>query len=328
MRKNESGKLKISLVENGLHSLRNGITSFDKYIQITDSSKRSSKNRFLLRDSVMSLHHGIELLMKEVLVRKSEFLIFEKLDDAAAKQKSANAQGIGIFSLENPPRTVTYEEAINRVEAFIKPEQLTIDLRKKLSQLNLLRNQLEHYAIDINESDIVQLISGIREPLIELLNNALGKDVIPETHQVKEAWTRIGKRAEYYKQIEGEVFRVLPEIGGKTLPGYLLDTDNEVTLPKFLPFQNGLPDLSGEIDGKVWQVELWTHFSSHPLFLDRLERMKAKGIQIWIIIFGPITSVERAKAKKYGAYITDLAAWEKIKGFIPKQGSLFEKEKT
>ena len=91
----------------------------------------------LKRDErLLFLHHGIELLMKEVLIRHSQFLIFEDLKDASRKQKQANARGVGIFLLDKPPRTVTYDEAIARVAAFIGPDDLTDDLLDKLMKLN------------------------------------------------------------------------------------------------------------------------------------------------------------------------------------------------
>ncbi len=333
---NNSSKLTISLVENGLHSLRNGITSFDRYIQKKEESKKNAKSRFLLRDSVMMLHHGVELLMKEILVRKSEFLIFEKLDDAASKQKLANAQGVGIFSLKNPPKTVTYEEAINRVEAFVKPDQLTSQLRDKLSLLNSLRNQLEHYAIDINEDDVIQLVGSIREPLFELLQDALGKDVRPESRQVEMAWARIEDRARFGSRAEEEVFNVLSVLGAATIPGHLLNAEDEITLPTLFSPEGGvqmysldtvgyIPDFVGKVNESTWVIEVKGFLIDENLLFERMAGLRSEyGLQPWVIVLDRVSVIEKAQAKEYGLYITDKNSWEKIKDFIPKQGSLFE----
>jgi hypothetical protein len=55
----------------------------------------------------MYVHHGVELLMKQILVQHSEYLLFDDLGDATLKkQKQANKEQTGVFQLEKPPRTV------------------------------------------------------------------------------------------------------------------------------------------------------------------------------------------------------------------------------
>ena len=89
-----SNIFKISLRENGAHSLWRGIESFDEF--------DNSQNKMMLKDAIMFLHHGVELLMKEVLVSNSPFLIFEDLRSASKKQKQADKLGLGIFSRKSP----------------------------------------------------------------------------------------------------------------------------------------------------------------------------------------------------------------------------------
>src|SRR5260370_17722797 len=108
-----------------------------------------------LKDTIMFLHQSIELLMKEMLVQHSPYLIFEELKDIPKKQKEANKKGIGIFFIDNPPKSVTYEAAISRVEAFINPPELDDNLKQNLEKLNRQRNQLKHYAIDGDKQKVV-----------------------------------------------------------------------------------------------------------------------------------------------------------------------------
>ena len=63
--------------------------------------------------------------MKEMLAQHSPYLIFEELRDIPKKQKEANKHGIGIFFIDKPPRSVTYEVAIERVAAFLSPLEIT-----------------------------------------------------------------------------------------------------------------------------------------------------------------------------------------------------------
>jgi hypothetical protein len=85
----------MSLRENGLHSFGRGLKSYDEYL--------SSHNPILLKDTIIFLHHGIELLMKQILVQHSEYLIFDDLDIASKKQIDADRRGINVFDLDQPP---------------------------------------------------------------------------------------------------------------------------------------------------------------------------------------------------------------------------------
>src|SRR6266481_1213644 len=87
-------KFQISLRQNGEHSLKRSLESYEDY--------ERTHNQMLLKDTIMFLHQSIELLMKEMLVKHSPYLIFEELKDIPKKQKEANAKGVGIFSLDNP----------------------------------------------------------------------------------------------------------------------------------------------------------------------------------------------------------------------------------
>ena len=55
-------KITLTLKENGYHSLEKGLTVFKDFEQ--------SEDAFLLKEAIMFLHHGIELLMKQALVEK------------------------------------------------------------------------------------------------------------------------------------------------------------------------------------------------------------------------------------------------------------------
>src|SRR5262245_50484827 len=118
----------INLESNGLHSLQKGLDSYHNFHREYDY--------WLLKECVMFLNHGIELLMKELLSRLSEYLIFEELSDAAAKQNKAAKEGKSVFDVESPPKTVTFDEAIRRVVAFINPPELNDELQRNLRTLN------------------------------------------------------------------------------------------------------------------------------------------------------------------------------------------------
>jgi len=155
----------ISLAENGLHSLDRAASAFEQF--------NSTGTEILLKDAIMFLHHGVELLMKQILVNHSEYLVFENLQDASRKQMRADELGLAVLFLENPPRTVTFLEAIDRVRAFVRPPELTDYLVADLGKLNRLRNQLEHYAIDVDAKEIAKLIASIHSQLMALFEAQL-----------------------------------------------------------------------------------------------------------------------------------------------------------
>src|SRR5215211_5177835 len=53
----------------------------------------------------------------------------------------------------------SYELAIDRVAVFVKPAELSKDLRRSLERLNRLRNQVEHYALEADKEELVRLLS-------------------------------------------------------------------------------------------------------------------------------------------------------------------------
>jgi hypothetical protein len=174
---------KITMKENGEHSFKKGIDAYEEYMQKED--------HMLLKDAIMFLHHGIELLMKEILARHSPFLIFEELKDLPRKQKLADQKGISIFSIDNPPRTVSYEVAIERVEAFIKPAELDKPLLDNLTALTKLRNKLEHHEIEADRREVIDLLIAVHDPALRLFETQLGRLEQFHSPRAKSVWNNI-----------------------------------------------------------------------------------------------------------------------------------------
>ena len=72
--------MKITFLENGIDSLQKGFQSFLDYENRTINSEPSLDDYFVLKQAVLSTHHGVEILMKYILYMKSEFLIVDKID--------------------------------------------------------------------------------------------------------------------------------------------------------------------------------------------------------------------------------------------------------
>jgi len=161
-------EFRITLLQNGIHSLERGFESVDGYL-------RKEEDEFLLKEAILFIHHGIELLLKQLLVQESRFLIFSDLSSVVRRQREANQKGVDIFSLEKPPHTISYPEAIERVDAFLDIPQFTLQLQRDLRELNQLRNRLEHYAIKTDKVKTVRLLSKIRAPLLRLFESQISE---------------------------------------------------------------------------------------------------------------------------------------------------------
>lgn len=316
---------KIDLRENGVHSLWRGIESFEEYDRAED--------KMLLRDAIMFLHHGVELLMKEILVKHSPFLIFEDLRDASKKQRRADDLGVGIFFLDKPPRTVTFEEAINRVGAFVKPAELTDNLQANLTELNRLRNQLEHYAIEADREEVTQLLADLGDPLLELFEAQIGGIRRLQTPKVIKAWDKVQHSARFYSQLEAEVFDLVTQFKGQQAPGRLFGIEGEFTLPTFeqvwanpvLSPDEGIRyevDILGEGEGSPWMVEVKGGPRIDMRVMDQLAfRGQILKARIWLVAFSEISMAAREAARKRGILITGPSEWEELKGLIESSGS-------
>jgi hypothetical protein len=166
---NMKSKFKISLLENGIHSLNKGLDTLSQY------EKDEKNDEFKLKEAIMFLHHGIELILKQILINHGgEYLIFDNIgNDTIKKIIDAKNKGVSVFNLEKPIHTITYLDAIQRVKAFIDTVDLSKDaLDTNLIELNKIRNNIEHYGIEAEKEKVDHLIFKIRNPISKFFTDA------------------------------------------------------------------------------------------------------------------------------------------------------------
>jgi len=315
--RNGADRFTITLLDNGVHSLRRGIESYEAYDRTQDM--------MLLKDAIMQLHHGVELLMKEILVRHSPYLIFEDLRAAAKKQKEADENGIAIFFLDRPPRTVSFEEAINRVDAFVKPPELGNELTKDLDRLNRLRNQLEHYAIEADTEEVTQVLGALREPLLNLFEAQL-EDIKPLlTPEVSRVWDTIQDSATRHVQLQREVFALVQQFNRQVVPGRLLNVEGDFTLPTFTrvvpeyqpPTYGFRLDIFAEGERLRWAIEVK---AGRRLPTDYLHRFKSQSriaeATPWLVMLADVPQQARELAGKLGILVTGAQEWQELKELV------------
>ena len=110
----------IDMLRNGMDSLKRGFSCYHEYsATVKDKDQPSLDDYFILKQAVLSTHHGVKILLKYILDKKSEFLIVDEIDNtykSAYKEKlPKNYQSVFQTSKANKIHTITYEEALNRV---------------------------------------------------------------------------------------------------------------------------------------------------------------------------------------------------------------------
>jgi len=321
-----NSKFKISLRENGEHSFKKSLESYSDYDK--------TKDQMLLKDTIMFLHNGIELLMKEMLVQHSEYLIYEELKDIHVKQKEARIKGIGIFYIDYPPKSVTYEVAIKRVDAFINPPELDDSLLQNLTRLNRLRNQLEHYAIDADKEEVVRILEAIHKPILNLFENHLGPLTQLQTPQINQTWQNINHSFEAFKQKNHEVCELVKKFNGQKVPGSLLGVDGEVILPKFNRVsENYLIHLQRDTGPMLLEIDILAESSSTDdgtrwIVETKLRRPRIETVYrvhsfgqltnsvSWLVAFDKVSPSMRLEAKNLKVMITGLDEFEELKKLV------------
>lgn len=310
-------KIQITLIENGEHSLRKGIEAYKLF-----QKKRgeTSEKKMLLKEALMFIHQGVELLLKEILVRKSEFLIFSDLKLATKKQLQADREGKGIFYLDKPPHTVTYSEAIDRVCAFI--EKLDVEFQKSLNELNNFRNQIEHYQIDVTKEEIEKIIEEVLPPLEKLLEEKLSIQLSPDLEEeIKVIQDLSIKRHQFYSNAEKQFSEILPLLSEEKLSKDLMFSEQEVKIPKFNEIikeprdlnNNGnfryIPDFLIKTEKGDWIVEIkGNQFADHTFYrlFDLVDKLEIKP-QLWLVTIGEIKNKSlKRKLKEKGIYVSNL----------------------
>lgn len=314
--------MKIALRENGLHSLWKGIAAYE--------SAKTDNDVWSFKDAIMFIHHGVELLMKQILVNHSEYLVFEDLSESTVKkQKQANEEGCGVFFIQKPPRSVTYSNAIRRVEAFIAPPELEESLVSRLDRLNNLRNQIEHYAIDIDKQDVTTLLGKIHEPLLSLLDAQLGGIRETQSVPVIKAWKSIHSVMERAIAAENRIAALVAKFSGQVIRGDLFAINGQMKLPEVTQVFQGkqwkVGDLSFEVDvvaeseSCTWVVEVK---ASQRLRRETFHMVRSNALTLnatpWLVFTGTANEKNIQEARSLGVLLTDGPRLDALEDIIQK----------
>lgn len=151
-----------------------------KYEEIVkEKDTPTLEDYFVLKQAVLSTHHGVEILLKCILNKKSEFLIVDEIDSnykEAYKEKNQNGyQSVFQTSKAQKIHTITYEEALSRVKYFGNND-LPEALEKKLKELNTVRNALTHAEVVIKDTDVEKIFDKLLLDLDVFFLRAIGSE--------------------------------------------------------------------------------------------------------------------------------------------------------
>lgn len=163
----------IKMLDNGIDSIKNGFKNYLKY------QEDPKKDYYILKQAILSTHHGVEILLKCILYKQSEFLIIDNLrieyKKAYKEKMDLGLENVFQTSYASKIHTITYMEALERVKYFTDI-LLNEKLERKLIELNKIRNALTHAEVAIEDSKIDETFENLLVDLDILFLRAFGTE--------------------------------------------------------------------------------------------------------------------------------------------------------
>ncbi|MBY0003522.1 hypothetical protein H7S55_25610 [Priestia aryabhattai] len=152
------GGLKFTLLDNGADSLKSAYTNLEILNEIADGGEHR------LKDAVIFLNHGVELLLKYILKQRSPALMFEKIDHylkAKESLKKDKDKKKTVFDIESKLKTVSLLEALKRIE-YLCDIEIPEKLYNTLLYVNKVRNNFMHYEVELDDKETETLVTNLQ----------------------------------------------------------------------------------------------------------------------------------------------------------------------
>jgi len=327
--KNQTPNLRIGLLDNSCHSLKRGYEMWSLW--------KRSKDAWLLKESVIWVHHGIELALKQLLVQTNEFLVFEDVNRAVErlgilrrKQGMANAGVLDLFDNDDKVMSVGFKNLIERAAITLSIPELYENqtLRSKIDELTKYRNKMVHFSIEMDIDGVSSLLSDILDPLLSLLEREV-KDInfkekcIPEIRSVAQPVQRFSR--ELYQETEKRIVKILRQFNGQKVAGSLFGVEGEVILPKFTQASTyeGSKDVGVDLvangESEKWLVEI--KFGRPGAVTLRYVFSQLRYVQnhypnstVWLVTMNE--SVNKVPAKEKGIYFSSIKEIEQLEKIL------------
>ncbi|WP_163061145.1 hypothetical protein [Bacillus cereus] len=150
--------MKFTLLDNGADSLRSAYENLEQLKEVVEGGEHR------LKDTVIFLNHGVELLLKYILKQRSTALMFEKIDPyLKAKQDLKRSKGgqKTVFDIDKNLRTVSLLEALKRIE-YLCDIEIPEEFNATILYVNKIRNNFMHYEVELDEKETDILVANLQ----------------------------------------------------------------------------------------------------------------------------------------------------------------------
>jgi len=169
--------MKITLIENGLDSLSKAYSFLERYEKEKESHANKETRFFILKDAILSMQHGVEILFKHILKNNNEILLYssvtDKLRDAFKKRRAKEINEL--FEVDGI-HTVTFRESIDRV-ADILGIEITEKFKNNLFKVEKWRNSIIHSGVVLNENEVSSVLAKFFDQLDEFFVPPLAMNI-------------------------------------------------------------------------------------------------------------------------------------------------------
>ena len=341
MNQNKSS-LSIGLLDNCYHSLKRGYELWNIVKERNDRNEINPDDGWLLKESIIWVHHGIELAFKKMLAQVNECFIFEKLDDekfwrALGKYKKDNKDYIAIegtnnisiihlFNEDVDSKSISFTQALTRAVLMLDIEELSdkpkkTDFRKSIDRLTNYRNRLIHFSLDLNIDEVTVLLGELLEPLLTLLKTHIKDSNFTDNYlpKIRDTAKGVQELAKTKTEKNQErIINIMKAFKGKEVPGHIFNQeDDRFRLPTFSKVQktqNIAVDIIGHISGdEKWlvQIKIGTLFFMGDLPYFKTEKY-GKCIKKWLVFLTPVDSSKIERLKEAGLLVSSLKEIEEL----------------
>ena len=167
--------MKISLIDNGLDSLTKGYNFLKIYEELKEAGTADLARFSVLKDAVLSIQHGIEILFKYLLKEKNEILLFSEVNSKLkqAYRRRKDGEIAELYEAEGV-HTVSFRESLERVNDILGME-VSEKLIKIVLKIEKWRNGIIHSAVLLNEDEVSSVLFEAMSRLDEFFGPAIGE---------------------------------------------------------------------------------------------------------------------------------------------------------
>jgi len=144
-----------TLYDNGIDSLKAAKTNLEEFINNNEDGEH------FLKDSIIFLNHGIEILLKYLISQKDISLLFTNTDKYLNAKKQMNSEKHkDVFDVNPKLRTINLETCIEKYENECSSE-IPKKFKDVITYVLKYRNKLMHYNLQLEENEVEEFVDKL-----------------------------------------------------------------------------------------------------------------------------------------------------------------------